>query len=151
MNWDAVAAIGELVGAVAVLITLVYLATQIRQNTQAMRRQAAQQTFHLSFEEVALFTRDDNPEAWAKFRDEGWKALTPGERVIVGAIAITLFTTYDSHYINELIRGKRGVTSDTAWLLAKTLGTSLEFWMNPQVNCDLSSIVPPKGIKRLDA
>jgi len=32
MNWDAIGAIGEIVGAVAVFITLVYLSLQIRQN-----------------------------------------------------------------------------------------------------------------------
>jgi addiction module HigA family antidote len=53
--------------------------------------------------------------------------------------------------INELVRGKRGVTPDTAWLLAKALGTSPEFWMNLQVNFDLTSTVPPKGVKRLVA
>ena len=36
MNWEAIAAIGELVGAAAVLITLIYLAVQIRQNTAAV-------------------------------------------------------------------------------------------------------------------
>jgi len=51
--------------------------------------------------------------------------------------------------INELVRGKRGVTPDTAWLLAKAFGTSPEFWMNLQVNYDLTSTVPPKGVKRL--
>ena len=35
MDWNAVGAIGEAVGAVAVLVTLVYLASQIRQNTKA--------------------------------------------------------------------------------------------------------------------
>lgn len=53
--------------------------------------------------------------------------------------------------INELVRGKRGVTPDTAWLLSKALGTSPEFWMNLQVNYDLTSVVPPKGVKRLVA
>ena len=33
MNWDAIGAVGELLGAVAVILTLVYLASQIRQNT----------------------------------------------------------------------------------------------------------------------
>lgn len=36
MNWEAIAAIGQLVGALAVLITLIYLAIQIRQNTAAV-------------------------------------------------------------------------------------------------------------------
>jgi len=53
--------------------------------------------------------------------------------------------------VNELIRGKRGVTPDTAWLFSKALGTSPEFWMNLQVTYELSSIDPPKGIKRLVA
>ena len=53
--------------------------------------------------------------------------------------------------VNELVRGKRGITPETAWLLAKALGTSPEFWMNLQVAYDLSSLKPPKGIKRLVA
>lgn len=53
--------------------------------------------------------------------------------------------------INELVRGKRGITPDTAWLLAKSLGTTPEFWMNLQMTFDLSSLTPPKGIKRLVA
>lgn len=36
MSWDAIAAIGELLGAAAVLVTLIYLAAQIRQNTAAV-------------------------------------------------------------------------------------------------------------------
>jgi len=53
--------------------------------------------------------------------------------------------------INELVRGKRGVTPDTAWRLSQALGTSPEFWMNLQVNYDLTSTIPPKGVKRLVA
>jgi hypothetical protein len=37
MNWEALGAIGEIVGAVAVVVTLGYLAVQIRQNTSALR------------------------------------------------------------------------------------------------------------------
>ncbi len=36
MNWDAIGAIGEILGAIAVLGTLIYLAAQIRQNTAAV-------------------------------------------------------------------------------------------------------------------
>ena len=42
MNWEAVGAIGELIGAVTVVITLLYLAIQIRQNSQAVKNSAAQ-------------------------------------------------------------------------------------------------------------
>ena len=40
MNWDALGAIAEFVGAIAVLITLVYLAVQIRQNALSIDSQA---------------------------------------------------------------------------------------------------------------
>lgn len=38
MNWEAAGALGEIVGAVAVVATLVFLAIQLRQNTQARFR-----------------------------------------------------------------------------------------------------------------
>ena len=34
MNWEAISAVSEIIGALAVLITLIYLALQIRQNTE---------------------------------------------------------------------------------------------------------------------
>ena len=37
MDWDAIGALAELVGAIGVIASLVYLASQIRQNTNAMR------------------------------------------------------------------------------------------------------------------
>ena len=37
MNWDAVGAMGELFGALAVVLTLGYLAVQVRQNSQGMK------------------------------------------------------------------------------------------------------------------
>jgi hypothetical protein len=37
MNWDAVGAIGQVIGAVLVGITLIYFSLQLRQNTSAMK------------------------------------------------------------------------------------------------------------------
>lgn len=39
--------------------------------------------------------------------------------------------------LNELVRGKRGVTAETALRLAKLLGTTPEFWLNLQTTWDL--------------
>lgn len=39
--------------------------------------------------------------------------------------------------VNELIRGKRGVTAEAALDLAKALGTSAKLWMNLQATYDL--------------
>ena len=40
MNWDAAGAMGELLGAVVVVISVIYLASQVRQNTAASRAEA---------------------------------------------------------------------------------------------------------------
>ena len=39
--------------------------------------------------------------------------------------------------LNELVKGKRGVTADSALDLAEALGTSPELWMNLQMMWDL--------------
>lgn len=39
--------------------------------------------------------------------------------------------------INTIINGKRNMTAETAVLLSRALNTSVEFWMNLQVACDI--------------
>ncbi|NIP73084.1 MAG: HigA family addiction module antidote protein [Gammaproteobacteria bacterium] len=39
--------------------------------------------------------------------------------------------------INEIVKGTRAVTADTALRLARYFGTSPQFWMNLQTNYDL--------------
>ncbi len=39
--------------------------------------------------------------------------------------------------LNEVIRGKRSVTPDTALRLARVLGTSADFWLGLQQDWDL--------------
>ncbi len=40
--------------------------------------------------------------------------------------------------INEIIRGKCGITPETAWLLSQAFNTTPQFWMNLQTNYDLA-------------
>jgi addiction module HigA family antidote len=49
--------------------------------------------------------------------------------------------------INELINGKRGITSDTAWLLAGAFKTTPDFWMNLQAQHDLAKHRPVKIVQ----
>jgi len=51
--------------------------------------------------------------------------------------------------INQVIRGKRGVTSETAWLLSQALETTPEFWMNLQAAFDLATCKPVASIEPL--
>jgi addiction module HigA family antidote len=51
--------------------------------------------------------------------------------------------------LNEIVRGKRGVTPATAWLLAQALGTTPQLWMNLQSNYDLALNRPAVAIGTL--
>lgn len=53
--------------------------------------------------------------------------------------------------INEIVRGKRGVTPDTAWLFAQALGTTPEFWINLQNAYDLARNRPTRQIQPITA
>lgn len=43
--------------------------------------------------------------------------------------------------LNELIKGKRGITADSALDLAEALGTSPKLWMNFQSTWDLNKAI----------
>jgi addiction module HigA family antidote len=47
--------------------------------------------------------------------------------------------------INELVRGRRGMTPSTALRLAKFFGTSADFWMNLQLRWDLYQVQRAEG------
>ena len=51
--------------------------------------------------------------------------------------------------INEIVRGKRGITPQTAWLLAQAFGTTPQFWINLQTNHDLASARPRRRVGKL--
>ncbi len=51
--------------------------------------------------------------------------------------------------VNELIRGKRGVTPETAWLLSQAFGTTPELWLNLQASYDLAVSRPSRRVQRL--
>jgi hypothetical protein len=44
VNWEAISAIGQMVGAIAVVISLIYLATEVRSNARATRQAAMRST-----------------------------------------------------------------------------------------------------------
>ena len=60
MNWEAIGAVGEILGAVAVVATLFYLATQIRQNTKVARADMTKDLFLATRAATMDITRDDS-------------------------------------------------------------------------------------------
>ena len=51
--------------------------------------------------------------------------------------------------INEVVRGKRGVTPETAWLLAQAFDTTPEFWINLQAHYDLAAKRPDRSVGKI--
>lgn len=51
--------------------------------------------------------------------------------------------------VNEIVKGKRGISPDTAWLFSQAFNTSPEFWLNLQTTHDLSVHRPAKTVKTL--
>ncbi len=58
MNWDAIGAISEALGALGVILTLIYLVRQIKQNTAATRSSAAASYSQSSMSIANLLSRD---------------------------------------------------------------------------------------------
>jgi addiction module HigA family antidote len=51
--------------------------------------------------------------------------------------------------INEIVRGKRGITPETAWLFSEAFGTTPEFWLNLQTNYELVRFRPKRQVARI--
>ena len=48
--------------------------------------------------------------------------------------------------LNELIKGKRGITAESALDLAEVLGTSAKLWMNLQATYDLDRAMKRRAV-----
>lgn len=53
--------------------------------------------------------------------------------------------------INEIVKGKRGITPETALLFAQAFGNSPQFWLNVQNTYDLAHAGVVRNIGRLYA
>jgi len=75
MNWEAVAAVAQLVGTTGVIITLVFLAVQVRGNTRVANAQARQSISEFVLR-IAIF-RAEHADRFAKL--ESSSELTEGD------------------------------------------------------------------------
>jgi len=59
MNWDAIEAIGSIISGIAVIISLIYLAIETKQNTKAMKSASFHQV-RVSFSDIPLALAQDS-------------------------------------------------------------------------------------------
>jgi len=104
MNWDAIGAIGDFVGGLGVVLSLVYIAFQIRQNSRQIdqnSRQLEASMFHASgegFNHWWSLLVSDQAVADLWLRGIAGKDLTPPETMQFRSLAMMLFTTLESNF-----------------------------------------------------
>ncbi len=104
MNWDAIGAIGEFVGGFAVVLSLVYVAFQVRQNSRQIdqnSRQLEASMYYASGEGFnkwwSLLVQDEAVAAlWQ--RGLAGESLAPTDKLRFRSMAMMLFTTLENSF-----------------------------------------------------
>ena len=98
MNWEAIIAVAEVVGAIAVVLSLIYVATQIKQNTEASRAQSINQIngqYGALMSQIA--TNGELAQIYRKATDGG--ELEPDELVRYTAYLSAFFAFIEEIYL----------------------------------------------------
>ena len=112
MNWEALGAIGELIGAFGVIVTLGYLAFQVHQNTTQLRRNELvsiagavnASTNALRENRRSIFENSDLTEIWVKGMSDP-SALNEIEsyrfRLVVQNVADAMWDMYSQTVVTD--------------------------------------------------
>jgi hypothetical protein len=80
MNWEAIGAIGEIVGAAAVFVSLVYLASQIRAQNREARAASVHQVMHDYSAAISRLHDPEMADVWVT-AIEDFDSLSPSQRL----------------------------------------------------------------------
>ena len=125
VNWEAIGAVGEILGAAGVIITLAYLASQIRQNTRATRSQSVQSLAESGATMNAMIIED--PEV-ARIYDLGlsnYAALSREDRLRFSFLIGQWLLAYEAVFVQH-----RMGTIDQHVFDARM--RNLEMWLNTE-------------------
>jgi len=134
MNWDALGAIGELVGAVAVVATLAYLARQVQASsrTSAVESRVVNQQSYSAF--IAQLIQSPELDELYKRGREKFESLTTDEQARFTNIALQTFSNISSaHY-----QYSTGVLDEDGWYECRAI---LRFWFAGQGTRDWSGSI----------
>jgi hypothetical protein len=98
LNWDAIGAIAEIMGAFLVLVTLIYLSIQIRNNTKEVKSENVHRITD-SFNQLNLLVASDErlADLWHK-GVANYDDLSDTEKARFGFMQLAAFRIYDSLY-----------------------------------------------------
>ena len=135
MNWDAVGAIGEIIGAAAVVISLVYLAVQIKQNSKMVAANTFQSISTTASRETMEIAQNESLSALIVKMTSEPPSITPTEAMQAQLLLRAIFRNYENHYYQY----SRGYFEDEVWSgYVNTMGEQLAspfgrtWWENHQ-------------------
>jgi hypothetical protein len=99
MNLNEIALVAEIVGSIAVVVSLVYVAIQVRKNTRAARSATYQSMVANSLGILAtMYSETGNAELYLRAKDS-YPDLSPVERLRVHFLLLAVFRHFDNlHY-----------------------------------------------------
>ena len=98
MSLDDVGNIGELIGAIGVIATLIYLAVQIRQNTSALKATSHQETTREASDFVAQMAGDADVARIFNTGSKNWNDLVGEERLRFSMLLFRVFFNFQNLY-----------------------------------------------------
>jgi len=116
MNWDAVSAIAEIVSSIGVIVSLVYLAIQIRSQTAETRTASNEE---LTRQVEGFYGSLSENEGLARIWLAGgadFDSLDSVDRVRYGSLCARIFRIIESNYLRNL----RGRGDEGSWLGIET-------------------------------
>lgn len=112
MNWNAVIAFGELMGATGVIASLFYLASQVKQNTRSVRRVAYQELLdHIAQLNILVTTHADLADIFVRIR-AGLGEVDEIEQMR----ALSWFGTVCRHYQNAFHQYNDQLITERQWM-----------------------------------
>jgi hypothetical protein len=117
MNWEAIGAIGEIVGAAAVFVSLVYLASQIRAQNREARAASVHQVLHEYSTVISALHQPELAEVWVAAMDD-FDSLSPAHRLRFVVYLMVAVRSFENAYF----QWREGRLEDSVW---RSLLTSL--------------------------
>lgn len=97
MNWEAVGAVGETVGAIGVVVTLIYLAMQIRQQNRESRIAAVHELNEAFRGSITSFQDAGLADIFSRGKDD-FPSLTEPERLRFIAMVQAVFRVWEDAF-----------------------------------------------------
>ncbi len=125
MNWEALSAIAELVGSVAVVVTLIYLSVQIRQNTKSNASAVRQSFYDYTARQMLHGTDSKEFHAMLDRACMTDQEISSGERFQLIRFFQAVFVGYQCAYFQY----KHDALNKEDWNIIRSLLRS--FWLLP--------------------